>query len=530
MAYRVSRIALERAIKHLCRYGDTDIFPHLPELAFFADERRAILDELTKLDLDSYSPGGAIEALAPKSRFGFRISHQMSAVDSLLFLACVIELGASIEKQRPDVSNIEAFSYRFCSNEDGELFHDNRTYKDWLNAQKRYIRVNRKIRTVVFSDISDFYARINFHRLENLLDECAPRHGAGRFIKKQIKVIRAKQSFGLPVGGSAARLLAELALADTDRALADQGLAATRFVDDFRIFLSTNESPYDALGFLAEQLGINEGLSLNAFKTKVLTRKEFLDLIKRETTDVTEEAEGVALAVLTANVYFDDSPDEEDLRKLQSINLLQFLEDAIKSEPWDVGHIRVIFRALRVTKPFDAIEFITKNFGDLTVFAKEICILMQALEDEHQGCFDDLLDEIIDAILRPPASSVQVIRTWLLEIFVRGIIKTPLNKLKKLEALPSFVDKRQILLIRGRHANKNYFRKHKTAVDQFSQFEQPCLVWGASCLPKDEFENWIATISPKFSAPTGRLFLNWAMAQKPNLVAKLSVGIDDHPD
>ena len=63
----------------------------------------------------------------------------------------------------------------------------------------------------------------------------SPKHGAVRFIKKHISIIRAKQSFGLPVGGSSARLLAELALVDTDQALRDKGLKATRFVDDFRV-------------------------------------------------------------------------------------------------------------------------------------------------------------------------------------------------------------------------------------------------------------------------------------------------------
>jgi hypothetical protein len=97
-----------------------------------------------------------------------------------------------------------------------------------------------------------------------------------KVIKKHIRIIRAKQSFGLPVGGAAARLLAELALVDTDQALRDGGITATRFVDDFRIFLRNSESPYDALGFLAEHLAINEGLSLNAAKTSVSTSSQYI--------------------------------------------------------------------------------------------------------------------------------------------------------------------------------------------------------------------------------------------------------------
>ena len=38
MAFKLSAAALEKAIQHLCKYGDTDVFPHLPELAFFRDE------------------------------------------------------------------------------------------------------------------------------------------------------------------------------------------------------------------------------------------------------------------------------------------------------------------------------------------------------------------------------------------------------------------------------------------------------------------------------------------------------------
>ena len=99
MAYRLTRAPLEASITHLVRYGDTDIFPHLPELAFFADEGAA----LAKLDLDSYTPAGAIEALAPKERYSFRIARQLSALDAVLLLACVIDIGDKIEAKRQPV-------------------------------------------------------------------------------------------------------------------------------------------------------------------------------------------------------------------------------------------------------------------------------------------------------------------------------------------------------------------------------------------------------------------------------------------
>lgn len=131
------------------------------------------------------------------------------------------------------------------------------------------------------------------------------------------------------------------------------------------------------------------------------------------------------------------------------------------------GRIKVIFRALKIVKPKSAIVFINSKFNDLIIFAKEICLLMEDLEDDEPNCFDDLLDDVINAILTPPASSVQLIRTWLLEIFSRGIIEIPPPKLKKIEALPAVIDKRQLLLIRGRTGDKNFFRKHKDRGSRF---------------------------------------------------------------
>ncbi|RVG94827.1 hypothetical protein CN221_14715 [Sinorhizobium meliloti] len=528
MAFKLSALALEKAIKHLCKYGDTDVFPHLPELAFFRDETAAIVTELKELDLDSYNPGGAFEALAPKSRFGFRITHQLSAVDTVLLLAAVIEIGSLIEARRPDAKGLEAFSYRFDSIADESLLLRNRTFKDWLHAQQNLIQGNLKFKQVVLTDISDFYARINFHRLENLLDEAAPASGAARYIKKVIKVIRAKQSFGLPVGGSAARLLAELALSDTDQALMDHGIIATRFVDDFRIFLSAGENPYDALSFLAQQLSITEGLSLNAAKTTVMSRTAYLETLKGLTSDISEEAEGKALEALTANIYFDETPDFEDVEALKALNLLGFLQEEIGKEDYDVGRIKVIFRALKIAKPSDAIDYIVTNFSELVVFAKEVSLLMQALEEEAPGCFNGLTDSVINAILEPPASSVQLIRTWLLELFVRGTVPIAAVQFKQIEGLSSLLDKRQLHIIRGRTNNKFFFRMNKAAFGQIPPFEQSAFVSGAVCLPKDEYENWLVTLKPIFSGPTCHLFLKWVKANKEKVIAKLGVSMDEH--
>ena len=523
MAFRLSASSIEKAIGHLCRYGDTDVFPHLLELAFFRDESVAIVDELQKLDLDSYDPGGAIEILAPKNRYSFRIVHQLGAVDTVLFLAAVIEIGRKIEARRPPPEGIEAFSYRF-SEEDGEsIFLAGRTYKDWLHAQHDRIQRSLKVKHIIKTDISDFYARINFHRLENLLDEAAPKQGAARYIKKVIRTIRLKQSFGLPVGGSASRLLAELAISDIDKALIQDDISATRFVDDFRIFLHSKQDPYEVLSFLAQHLGISEGLTLNASKTNVCSRLEFLSGIEKMITDISKKAENDALEILTADIYFDDTPDiVSNIESLKALNLLSFLQEEIDKESYDIGRIKVLFRALKIARPTEAIEYILENFSELTIFAREITLLMQALEEANPGCFDDLTQEIIKVILAPSVSNVQWIRTWFMELFVRGVVPIKARQLKDVERLSSVLDNRQLHIIRNRSGRKHFFRVNKNQIRQMSTFEQSAFICGAVCLPNDEYKNWLTTLKPVFSDPTGDLFLQWVKRNKDDILSKIS--------
>jgi hypothetical protein len=529
MAYRLPAAALVDAIKHLVTYGDTDVFPHLPEIHFLNDYATEVVAELKSLDLDNYNPGGAFEALGPKSRFGFRIVHQLSIHDTVLLLAATIAIGPAIESHRMPADGFAAFSYRFAPNGKGGIFLNERTYKDWLKQQSKYVQGNLKIKQIIVTDISDFYARINFHRLENLLDQVAPDHGAARFIKKHIKSIRAKQSFGLPVGGSASRLLAELALCDTDKALEQEGLVATRFVDDFRIFLEADDNPYDGLAFVAEQLGISEGLSLNASKTFVYSRPKFMSKIKGLVVEVSDQAGDAALESLTSQLYFDDEPDPEMLETLKSMNLLGMLQEEAGKEAFDMGRIKVIFRALKLAKPPEAIEYLASNFSELIVFAKEMTLVMHELAIDHPGCFGELGDTVIEAIFTPPASSIELVRTWLVELFVRGTVPISPKLMKKLDALSAPLNNRQRYLIRGRMGDQNFFRKKKTSFSQLSAVEQTCFVWGASCLPKDEYKAWLSSIAPMVVSPSGALFLKWAQKHRIKLIGMLNKAVDDHP-
>ena len=92
MPTRLSEACLSRAIDHLCKYGDTDVFPHLIEIVFLRESNSEVIQELASLDLDAFNPAQAIESISPKSRYGFRIVHQLLCLETLLFTATAIEI------------------------------------------------------------------------------------------------------------------------------------------------------------------------------------------------------------------------------------------------------------------------------------------------------------------------------------------------------------------------------------------------------------------------------------------------------
>ena len=73
---------------------------------------------------------------------------------------------------------------------------------------------------VLSTDISDFYPRVYHHRVENALSHATKNRAAVSRCKKLLSLLAVGGvSYGLPIGGNAARLLAELVLNRTDRLL-----------------------------------------------------------------------------------------------------------------------------------------------------------------------------------------------------------------------------------------------------------------------------------------------------------------------
>jgi hypothetical protein len=307
MAEYIEAECIEQAILHITRYGDTDIFPHLIELAFLSEKKTEVVGTISTYDVNNFKPSHSVEALAPKSRYGFRIANQLMFLDCLMFTAAVIAIAEDLENIKGPVTSLGAFAYRYEKKEAGSIFLEGRTYRDWLGAQSTYAE-SEEFDEVIFTDIADFYQRIYFHRIENMLRSSTSKKPLVRLIEGIIKKIRAKQSYGIPVGGTASRLIAEAILSDFDHSMEAEEYHFSRFVDDIRIYVKNGESPYRALSLVAETL-LSEGLTLNAQKTKVLNKEAYIKLLEAEGDDTFESSEKEALDALADLIYFEEEDD-----------------------------------------------------------------------------------------------------------------------------------------------------------------------------------------------------------------------------
>ena len=512
MPQKVSQREVEWAIGHICKFGDTDIFPYPFELKFIEESKEEIADKVKDIDLHQYSCMSVIESLVPKSRYGFRLAHQIFPIDLVVFSALVFEVFEKIEAIRDPIENLRVFSYRFDRNDDFRLFSEDHRYKEWMDRVSTLAEFGEdQYGHVIKTDISDFYQRIYRHRVENIIEAATGSKPDAKLIERFIDFWRAKQSFGIPVGSNAARLLAEASLSDVDQALIAEGYDFCRYVDDFIIFVKHEQDPFAALGFLAGQLFTNEGLGLNNQKTRIFTLENFCEQFDEVNAEDKDAAEDSAIEKLFWAAYDDDGTNPEALEKLLEKDLRKELEEELGREYWDTGRIRVLLRALRLAKTDGTSQYIREKFSELLPFVRDVVFLIDELAKDGDNAFRNFDQELIQLLMSERLRPLDATRAWLLELVVRGIVPLTIPQVRTLDALPGVLDARQICLIRGQLGEVNYFRQRKARVDEMPLWVQPAFIFAAKCLPKDEYEAWLKSIKSRVRFPLGAIFVGWCL-------------------
>lgn len=387
---------LEQAIGNIARWGDTDIFPFPIDNHMMFDQTTEMRDLLTEISNDwdtviSTWPVWTHSTLAPVGYTGFRWVTQIDPVWNAYLLALTLRLAEAIEVSRIPVERQVVFSYRYLKNsEDDSLF----TVDGWSKFQERTRLLSGEHKYVVLADISDFYPRIYHHRVENALQAIDATGNVYRRIATILSKISGAASYGLPVGGPAARILSELTLNQVDRLLLAQGATDTfcRFADDYRIFVDDLPTAYRAIGALSEKLYSNQGLSLQKTKTRVMTSSEYLEVL-----DPPDPPEGSAERFLRLHLHFDPYSetaveDYEALsRQIDEFDVLDLLRTELKKGQLHPALTRRLVRALGFLEPDQQRQAILSLLDkeNIAKLAPVLPQVLRAIGDCLRGLADD---------------------------------------------------------------------------------------------------------------------------------------------
>jgi hypothetical protein len=261
----------KKVIKHIAATGCDDVLgkPFFPgrldeALAVDPDWSDFLLGQIgAALTQNPVSIGPLCQIAIPKGRYTFRTVSYMSLVDTLKFTSVAFSIGREIEGNRLPRNII--YSNRLNTK---TLTLDRSNYDGFRQASK-VLSESRRYSVKIVTDIANFYDRINLHKLENILTEIGCDRTAVGKLNRMLIQWSKQNSFGIPVGSDASRLLAEAMLINADRELSSNRIKFIRYVDDYRIFCTSQERAYEAMQILDAALR-REGLFLNSGKTKLI--------------------------------------------------------------------------------------------------------------------------------------------------------------------------------------------------------------------------------------------------------------------
>lgn len=523
----VSRKSLQLAVQNIAQHGDTDVFPFPIENHWFHDREDDVIRLLEAIDDDFKTqlaayPLFSVTSLSAVGYVGFRGATQIDAIWNAYLLALVIEIAPDLEAARVARSENIAFSYRFHPNTRKATLFDSDL--GWGSFQRTALAKADTHSIILSTDISDFYPRVYHHRLEHALNDATQNtEVVQRILLLLSKLAPGSVSFGLPVGGHAARMLAEALLNRSDRLLLTAGIDYCRFVDDYYIFANSREEAQAALIHLSEVLLTNEGLTLSRLKTRFMTSSEFLrssPMADPDASDSLEERE--ARRFLKLRLRYDpySSSAEEDYDKLAEgiarFDVIGMLAREIRKTRVDERLVKQLIKSLKFLDREvldDAAVSLVRNLEVLyPVFPTVALVLKSVLSDLGQPA----RDEVFSAFRRLIAngSYVTLVPTNL-AYAVRVLALDPSEDATTLLARiytesDSPLVKRDVILAMAKKRVKFWLSDLAKKFDRVSSWEKRALIvasyvlgdegnhWRRNTLPRvnfvdTEFAKWVAS-------------------------------------
>lgn len=342
--FKLTSEEIDLAIEAINHHGYSAMLPQPVEWNDVISNKNEIRDYISEIDLDTYEPFKAMKIFAPKNRANIRIVHLLHPQDLIIYTALTLIVKNDIESNRISKKSKRVFSYRVDLSKDNRLYDAKGAHEGYLQCLSDKSQKNG-VKFVSIADIADFYPRIYQHRLENIIESTSSgQRGvevARVLVKKLISNLMGRNSYGVPVGPYASRVLAEAVLIDVDAYLHSNKIDFVRWVDDYNIFCKSEYEAQSTLFSLGEWLFSNHGLTLQSAKTKILPVTRFIDEVLSIPEDQLSDRDAAVSVLKDFVTGYEDEPDEgeldedaiqEILEELQGFDLLGMLNTSISDK------------------------------------------------------------------------------------------------------------------------------------------------------------------------------------------------------
>ena len=502
---QVSTDALDWALQHVLRHGDTDIFPVPFEFEVLAQQWDAVKPHLANIHIGRAQMRPHLVFEVPKMTFGFRIAHQLDPLDSLFYAAMVYEMAASIEGARlpPDV----ACSYRFEPSSEGDFYPRDSGWRAYAGRSRELANTYAYI---LYVDIADFYNQVNHHRVGGSLETFGIASSRARSVEKFLARFTAKQSRGLPVGPSGSHLLAEACLTDIDSFLKRADFPFVRYSDDFRIFSDSTAELTGLLQELTRLLYANHGLALQTGKTEIESTDDFIqarlddpahafnEQLDDRLTDLADHLSELSEEMGYGAVTLEDLPDDDVAKQATSLLVTSF-KQVMEQQPTRLGPLRSLLREARAWRSVDLLPMVLDELQVLLPIMADVCRYIEAV---CPGDHDTVADRLMATVQKSDYVSCAYVAMWILHLFARRPelvdFQRSLNFAQRYEATLGL---RPQALLAQAHQEPFWVRSQQSNVANLPPWDRRAVIYAASALPQSERADWLSMVGQLLPDP-----------------------------
>lgn len=509
--FNLTEQELENAFLAINHHGYSAMLPEPYEWQAIKNKWQEIRDHIKSIDLDSYEPYKPMKIFAPKNRANIRVVHLLHPQDLIIYTALVLIIKNDIEDSRINKKSKRVFSYRVDKSRDDRLYDSKGARDAYIDQIEK--KTNREnIKFVGIADIADFYPSIYQHRLENAVQTIAlnqrGKDVARILVKKLISNLMGRNSYGIPVGPYASRVLAEALLIDVDAYLYSNGVDFVRWVDDYSIFCKSEYEAQSTLFSLGEWLYDHHGLTLQSAKTKILPTQRFYDeIVKKPEESLKDRDFAISLLRSFEATGYEEEQDEEELdedkieqflQQLQSLDLIDMLKESI-SDVALVDYEVINYVLTRLPRMPDAIGVIKQQVLDLVIENAELLYPSSEQIAKYIVSFNDLpkkdKNKIAKKLLKPLKSKrtppPDYYAMWMLYIFTTS---EDWNQIKDIihlyQTTSSEVVKRYAALAIAKSGSRSEALVIKDNFSSASALLKLAILEASNKLGKDEKKHW----------------------------------------